>query len=78
MLEVIRDGNTQFIRWAMNAVLHWSNEVVPDCLYHIHGSQDEVFPLKYCSPNAIIKGGHMIVMTSPYEINEYIASVLNY
>ncbi|MES1161164.1 MAG: alpha/beta hydrolase, partial [Bacteroidota bacterium] len=44
MRQMIRDGDARFIKWGLNAVLEWRNEVKPQPLWHIHGTRDEVFP----------------------------------
>jgi pimeloyl-ACP methyl ester carboxylesterase len=77
MRQVIWDGNDQFIKWAMNAVLSWTNEVLPGPLSHIHGTRDEVFPVKYAKPTHVIhKGGHMLVMSHAGAINNILTEIL--
>jgi len=77
MYRVIWSGNNRFIQWAMNAVLQWENDKIPSPFVHIHGTRDEVFPIKYTKPTHIIHGGgHMLVMNYPEKINSILAEVL--
>lgn len=77
MRHVIWDGNSQFIKWGMNAVLFWNNEVLPCPLNHIHGTRDEVFPVKYANPTHVIhKGGHMLVMSHAGTVNNILQEIL--
>lgn len=77
MRRVIRDGNERFIKWGMNAVLSWTNEVLPRPLNHIHGTWDEVFPVKYAKPTHVIrKGGHVLVVSHAGAINHILQEIL--
>jgi pimeloyl-ACP methyl ester carboxylesterase len=77
MREIIRSGNDEFITWAMDAVLKWDNDFLPQPLYHIHGTRDAVFPIIWTTPTHIIpKGGHMMVMNQPGIINDLLEEIL--
>ncbi len=77
IIRMIRDSDPAFIFWGINAVLNWTNQKIPDNLYHIHGTRDEVFPFVYTSPTHIIaKGGHVLVMSHAEEINKIINGIL--
>jgi pimeloyl-ACP methyl ester carboxylesterase len=76
VFRVIWSGNNRFIRWAMNAVLHWDNEELPVPYTHIHGTRDVVFPVRYTKPTHIIQGGHMLVMNHPEKINAILRDAL--
>jgi pimeloyl-ACP methyl ester carboxylesterase len=70
-----RDYN--YTRWAVNAILHWENTVVPDGLIHIHGAKDWPFPVKYLKPTHVIPdGGHFMVLNRAEEINKILAANL--
>jgi pimeloyl-ACP methyl ester carboxylesterase len=78
MHNIIWSGDDHFIYWAMNAVLHWNNEILPNNLYHIHGTSDEVFPIKYCRPTHIIeKANHVMIMSRAEEVNEILREILD-
>ena len=78
MREVIWSGDDQFITWAMDAVLKWENSSIPQPLYHIHGSRDEIFPIGRTKPTYIVpKGGHTLIMNHPEAINALLQKILS-
>jgi pimeloyl-ACP methyl ester carboxylesterase len=65
-----------FLRWACWAVLDW--QPTPRArrtrVRQIHGSADRTFPIRYTHPDRIIiGGGHLLTLTHPAEVNEYLA-----
>jgi pimeloyl-ACP methyl ester carboxylesterase len=77
VLQMIRAGDSRFIKWAMHAVMKWENKIVPAPLWHIHGSRDEIFPIYCTHPTHIIrKGGHLLVMSHPEEISRILKEVI--
>lgn len=74
---VIKDTDPVFIRWALRAIPQWHYTAVPKDLWHIHGSSDEILPIRYTRPTHTIAGGsHMMVMTKAIEVNKIIAEAL--
>lgn len=74
---MIRKSDPQFIRWALHAILSWKNAEVPQPLIHIHGTRDEVLPLRFTKPTHIIKkGGHLMVLNHSTELNEILNATL--
>lgn len=75
--QVIKDSDPAFVRWAMHAILTWKNETVPANCWHIHGSRDEVLPIKYTRPTHRIEGGnHLMVMSRAGELNRIFSEIL--
>lgn len=75
--QVVKESDPYFIRWAIEAILKWENEQMPEPLYHAHGSSDEILPIKNTKPTFIIKGGkHLMVMTRADELNRFLEEVL--
>lgn len=74
LVQIIRESNPAMIRWSMNAILNWKNDWMPDPVCHIHGTRDEVLPIRYTTPtHTIPKAGHMLVMSDADAVN----SILN-
>jgi pimeloyl-ACP methyl ester carboxylesterase len=77
VIQMIREGNPQFLKWAMQAVLEWENDVTPTPLWHIHGNSDEVFPIYRTHPTHVIpKGRHLLLMSHSSEINSILSEVI--
>jgi pimeloyl-ACP methyl ester carboxylesterase len=77
MMDVIRSGDDRFIEWALNAVLEWDNTDIPQPLFHLHGSRDEVFPIGLTKPTHIIrKAGHMFLLERADTANRILREIL--
>lgn len=60
---IIRNSNSAFNVWAVDAILNWKNTEIPKGIVHIHGTHDRVLPYKNVQSDfAIKKGGHLMVM----------------
>jgi pimeloyl-ACP methyl ester carboxylesterase len=67
----------QYTDWAVNIILNWKNDEVPRNLFHIHGTNDRIFPLKNVKPDYIVNtGGHLMIMNRFNVVNEYINTIL--
>jgi pimeloyl-ACP methyl ester carboxylesterase len=75
--KIIDESDPRIIRWGMDAILKWDNKELPKTFWHIHGSKDEVLPIKYTKPTHIINGGgHMMIMEHADEVNKILGEVL--
>ena len=75
--EVIHDTPTKFLKWAINEVLNWQNEVRPDNLFHIHGTNDKLFPFSLTKADkAVENGGHLMVYTNADLVSDLIRTHL--
>ena len=75
--EIINESDAGLIRWSIDAILNWQNEIIPQPVWHIHGTKDEILPVKFTQPTLTIpRHGHMLVMTCPQVVNEFIAKAL--
>lgn len=73
--ELIRDADPDFVRWGVDAIVHWNNTQVPERVYRIHGTNDEILPM-YSQPTYVIsKGKHMMVLDRAPEISPCIAKI---
>ena len=77
--QVIKDSSPKFLKWAINEILHWQNEIKPDNLYHIHGTNDKVFPFTLTKADtAVENGGHLMVYTNANSVSDLIRARLGY
>jgi len=75
--QIINESDNGLIRWSIDAVLNWQNETIPQPIWHIHGTRDEVLPVRFTNPTHIIrKHGHMMIMTCPQIVNGILANAL--
>lgn len=66
-----------YTNWAVNAAINWRNNWQPPVLFHIHGDNDNLFPIKNIAPTHIVKGGgHFMIMNKAAEVSRFINGVL--
>jgi hypothetical protein len=66
-----------FMKWAMNAILQWKNDVIPPNVYHITGDKDFLFNYKRIKNATIVKGGtHIMIFDKAKEINKLLSKFL--
>jgi pimeloyl-ACP methyl ester carboxylesterase len=75
--QIIRESDPVMIRWSMQAILTWKNDWMPDQVCHIHGTRDEILPLRYTRPtHTINRGSHMLVMEQADSVNDILKTAL--
>ena len=66
-----------YTNWAVNEAINWRNNWHPPILFHIHGDNDKLFPIKNISPTHIVKGGgHFMIMNKAAEVSRFINEIL--
>lgn len=64
----VRDKN--YLQWAIYHVLHWKQENPPENLVHIHGLEDNVFPVKYLRNFIPVhRGTHVMILNKAKTIS---------
>ena len=73
-----RNIDRQYNNWAINQILNWKNDWKPENLFHIHGENDRIFPIKKIKADHVIpNAGHFMIMNRAVEVNEHIRLVLS-
>jgi pimeloyl-ACP methyl ester carboxylesterase len=66
-----------YLKWSLNAIVHWKQAEKPKGVMHLHGSKDKLFPIQYCCPDYIVQGGsHFMVVTHAREISRQFSVML--
>jgi hypothetical protein len=53
-----------YLDWAIEQIINWRRTEVDPEVIHIHGDNDEVFPIKHIKNSIIVKGGtHIMILT---------------
>jgi pimeloyl-ACP methyl ester carboxylesterase len=75
---MLADSPTSFLRWAGREILRWRGPkelTVP--IRHIHGRRDRIImPYRVRPHRWVNDGGHLLTITHPREVNEFIADAL--
>jgi pimeloyl-ACP methyl ester carboxylesterase len=70
VVQIIRDTDPDFSKWAIEAILHWKNKEVPPNLTHIHGTRDKLLPYRLVKAHHTVDGGpHVLPLHNPQEIS---------
>ncbi|HMO61763.1 MAG TPA: alpha/beta hydrolase [Ferruginibacter sp.] len=67
----------QYLQWAINEILRWHNNWLPASLYHIHGTNDRIFPVQKLHPTHLVQGGgHFMVYNRAAEVSSILQAIL--
>ena len=66
-----------YTNWAVNQAINWKNDWQHPNIYHIHGDNDNMFPIKNIKADYTIKnGGHFMIMNRANEVSACINAAL--
>lgn len=72
---IVNRASITFNNWAIWALLHWDNTIVPPNITHIHGTADKILP--YTSADIIIpNAGHLLVMENALEVSAILKKLI--
>ena len=75
--KYLSERNSEYLNWAINALVNWDQNKFSDKLIHIHGDSDTVFPVKnLINPYFKIKGGHAVIITESIWFNRELPAML--
>jgi len=75
--QIIIDTDTEFLKWAITAILNWENKQVPKNLIHIHGTLDKLLPYRLVKADyKIDEGSHVMPMDKPEEISDLLKKLV--
>lgn len=67
----------RYLDWAVEQVILWDRIKIDESVIHIHGDQDEVFPIKYITNCKVVKGGTHIMILNKYKwLNENLPKII--
>ena len=76
-LDIIRDMDPHFVKWAITSILHWGNKEIPSNLVHLHGTADRLLPHRYVHADHLVKGGnHVMPMDSHEEVSLLLKEII--
>jgi pimeloyl-ACP methyl ester carboxylesterase len=67
----------RYLTWAVEQVILWNRAVADENVVHIHGDNDDVFPIKYITKCIVVKGGTHIMILNKYKwLNENLPDII--
>lgn len=69
--------NEKYLNWALRNVLFWVSQNDSKKLIHIHGSKDEIFPIKHIKNCISVEGGtHAMIIVKAKKISKILENTL--
>lgn len=76
--QILNDTDAIFLKWAMDKVVHWTNQTHTKNIFHIHGTSDRILPLRFVNCDTTInKGGHLMTLNKAEALNKIIRQQLD-
>ncbi|NHF59401.1 alpha/beta hydrolase [Flavobacteriaceae bacterium TP-CH-4] len=75
--EYLSIRDKYYIDWSIDQIVNWKQTYCPDCLIHIHGEKDAVFPIvniKNCIP--VQNGTHTMIIHRAKWFNEHLPTII--
>lgn len=67
----------RYLDWAVEQIILWDRTTVDESVIHIHGDQDDVFPIKHIANCIVVKGGtHVMILTKYKWLNENLPKLI--
>lgn len=77
LLDMRREMDPRFIKWAINAAVQWRNAEVPDQIIHLHGTRDLMFPgILLGKRTKLPRGSHVMVLNRAEEVRDALHQAL--
>jgi pimeloyl-ACP methyl ester carboxylesterase len=74
--DIMQHSDIAFLKWAIEQLTTWESITRAKNLFHIHGTQDKLFPLIFVKPDFIIEGGgHLMVYDRAVDISEILRTL---
>ncbi len=69
--------NKHYLDWSIAQVVLWDRTQPDENVIHIHGEQDEIFPMKYIRDCIVVKGGtHIMILNRFKWLNENLPKLI--
>lgn len=76
--QILKDTDLFFLKWAIEKVACWRNQIKIKDLIHIHGTNDKILPSNFVNCNYEVKnGGHFMVLDRANEITDFLKTTLS-
>lgn len=75
--KFLRVRDKRYLDWAVEQIILWDRTIVDENVIHIHGDEDDVFPIKYIKNCIVVKGGTHVMILSKYKwLNENLPKLI--
>lgn len=75
--KFLRVRDKRYLDWAVEQVILWERTIADASVIHIHGDEDDVFPIKNIQNCIVVKGGTHVMILSKYKwLNENLPKII--
>ena len=75
--KFLRVRDKRYLDWAVEQVILWERTIADEKVVHIHGDDDDVFPIKHIQNCIVIKGGTHAMILGKYKwLNENLPRII--
>jgi pimeloyl-ACP methyl ester carboxylesterase len=75
--KFLRVRDKRYLDWAVEQVILWERTIADPSVIHIHGDEDDVFPIKNIQNCIVVKGGSHVMILSKYRwLNENLPKII--
>jgi pimeloyl-ACP methyl ester carboxylesterase len=75
--SALENADTNFYKWAIDAIMKWGNTIIPSNIVHIHGTNDKLLRYKFVKADIAVEGGgHLIIIENADEISALIKKLI--
>jgi len=77
--EILKDTDENFLKWAIDKIVNWKNEIEHKNLIHIHGTADRILPINIVNCQIKVKnGGHFMTLNKAEQLNEIVKREISF
>lgn len=75
--KFLRVRDKRYLDWAVEQVILWERTIADEKVVHIHGDDDDVFPIKNIQNCIVVKGGtHAMILVKYKWLNENLPRII--
>lgn len=75
--KFLRIRDKRYLDWAVEQIILWERTVADENVIHIHGDEDDVFPIKNIQHCIVVKGGTHVMILAKYKwLNENLPKII--
>ena len=75
--KFLRIRDKRYLDWAIEQIILWDRTVVDENVVHIHGDEDDVFPIKNIKNCIVVTGGtHVMILSKCKWLNENLPKII--
>ncbi len=77
LADILHDTDPKFLKWAIDKIVNWTNQVKHKNLQHIHGTADKVLPYHFVECDfTVLGGGHFMTVNKADELTQKLRDLL--